>query len=279
MNEYLSPQNMEHIDRLVLGIEPQDALSARRITRPIEIAIDGAPYAEKSQSKEQSPNWSRLFGILDPIGNLLRIPRHYSCRHAFLFKPGVKSPIVIRMADYKRRFVPRRISYPIPADIQTVSPPNRIRQPVLFPGAAYDLHSNATGMRGRVTWSQALANEVPVRWARVEASINGQVVGRAHGDDRGEFLLLLNTSAVGLNVLTAELTILVTVFAPPAPIPLAGNDPLADLPVEILLNDPDDVSPGSKLPPTYAATALSSRSVTFLLGQLLTNQDKFFFTP
>jgi len=54
---------------------------------------------------------------------------------------------------------------------------------------------------------------------------------------------------------------------------------LADLPIEVLLADPDDVSPGGKLPPAYASTALSSRPVTFRLGALLTGQDKFFFNP
>jgi hypothetical protein len=75
------------------------------------------------------------------------------------------------------------------------------------------------------------------------------------------------------------LTVLVTVFGPAAPVPLDASDPLADLPVEVLLVDPDDVSPGRKLPPAYAATAFSSRPVTFRLGVLLTNQDKFFFNP
>jgi hypothetical protein len=134
-------------------------------------------------------------------------------------------------------------------------------------------------MRGRVTWHQSTQNEVPVRWVRVEASVGGQVVGRAHGDDRGEFLLLLDSSAVGLSDLSSDLTAVVTVFGPAAPVPLPGNDPLADLPIEVLLADPDDVSPGRKLPPTYASTASSSRTVNFRLGALLTNQEKFFFNP
>jgi hypothetical protein len=51
------------------------------------------------------------------------------------------------------------------------------------------------------------------------------------------------------------------------------------LPVEVLLADPDDVSPGLRLPPGYAATASSSRQVDFQLGRLLVRQDKFFFNP
>ena len=68
-------------------------------------------------------------------------------------------------------------------------------------------------------------------------------------------------------------------FGPPAPVAIPANDPYGDLPLEILAADPDDVSPGEKLPPGYASTASSHRPVTFQLGRLLTNQPKFFFNP
>ena len=61
--------------------------------------------------------------------------------------------------------------------------------------------------------------------------------------------------------------------------PIPASDPLGDLPLETLAADPDDISPGEKLPPGYASTASSSRPVTFQLGKLLTNQEKFFFNP
>jgi hypothetical protein len=104
------------------------------------------------------------------------------------------------------------------------------------------------------------------------------VVGRAHGDDRGEFLLLLDSAASGLGDLSLTLTAEVTVFGPPGPGPVS-NDPLRDLPIETLAADPDDVSPGEKLPAGYAATVHSSRAVDFPLGVLLTHQEKFFFNP
>ena len=63
-----------------------------------------------------------------------------------------------------------------------------------------------------------------------------------------------------------------------APVATAAGDPLSDLPLEALAADPDDVSPGEKPPAGYAATAASSRAVTFELGTLLTNQPKFFFS-
>jgi hypothetical protein len=272
VNEFLPQRFVERIERLALGIEPTDALRRSRIAQKIDLVIDGVPYPPAEIS------WnSEIFR--DPIGILREIPRHNSCRHALIFKPGVKSPIVIRMYDRLRRYVPRRISYPIPGDIHTLSPPLRKRRPALFPGAAYDTSETATGMRGRVTWNKSPTNEARARWVRVEAKIGGRVVGRAHGDDRGEFLLILNSEAGGLGDLPSPLAAQVTVFGPGAPIAIPANDPFGDLPVEKLLSDPDDVSAGEKLPPGYAATALSSRPVTFELGRLLTDQDKFFFNP
>ena len=271
MNEFLPAQFVERVERLVLGLEPVDAQRGARIARPIDLVLDGVPWPPGEMS------WEGLAGFADPIGILREIPRHNSCRHALLYSPKMKGPIAIRMYDRQRRFVPRRISYPIPADIRTVAPPSRVRRPALFPGAAYDVSETATGMRGRVTWNKPAVGEVVARWVRVEAAIDGQVVGRAHGDDRGEFLLMLNSDAGGLGDLPSPLVAQVTVFGPPAPVAIPNHDPLGDLPLELLAADPDDLSPGAKLPPGYAATANSSRPVTFELGTLLTNQDKFFF--
>jgi hypothetical protein len=276
VNEFLPSQFVERVDRLMLGIEPRDALRAGRIAQAIDVVLDGVPYPP-SASSGAGQAWDQVMGFPDSIGALTRIPRHNSCRHALLFKPGMKPPVVIRMFDRQRRFAPRRISYPVPDDIHTPSP--RVRRPALYPGAAYDVSDTFTGLRGRVTWNQSSSNEVPARWVRVEARIDGQVVGRAHGDDRGEFLLLLDSSAGGLGELPSPLTAQVTVFGPPAPVPVPANDPLGDLPVETLLADPDDISPGDKLPPGYASTAQSTRAVDFQLGAVLTNQDKFFFHP
>lgn len=276
MNELLPARFIERIQRLFLGLEPVDAQRAERIAHAIEIALDGIPRRAGALARGVR-DWDRLLGFPDAIGGLTRIPRHDSCRHALLYRPGLETPVVIRLFDRRRRFAPRRLSYPVPADIRTPLP--RVRRPALYPGAAYDVGHTATGMRGRVTWNQADTDEVPVRWVRVEARVDGQVVGRAHGDDRGEFLLLLESSAVGLKDLSLPVIAEVVVFGPPAPVPLPLDDPLGDLPIETLLADPDDVSPGKKLPPGYVSTPHSHRLVTFRLGVLLRNQDKFFFNP
>jgi hypothetical protein len=279
MNAFLPERFVERVDRLMLGIEPLDALRQGRVALPIDVVLDGVPGPLDAVWLAAHPEraWDRAFGIPDGTGALARIPRHASCRHALVYRPPLASPIAIRLFDRERRFAPRRISYPLPAAIETPAP--RIRRPALYPGAAYLAGESATGLRGRVTWNQAAANEVPVRWARVEASIGGQVVGRAHGDERGEFLLLLDSDAGGLGDLPTPLTATVTVFAPAAPPAIAADDPLSDLPLEVLAADPDDVSPGEKLPPGYASTVSSSRAVDFPLGRLLSGQPKFFINP
>lgn len=279
MNEFLPSFFSERVDRLMLGIESLDALRAGRIAQPIDVVLDGVPALSSASwlPMDSARLWDGLFGVPDAIGGLTRIPRHNSCRHALLFRTGMHTPITIRLFDRQRRFAPRRIRYPVPADIRTAAP--RVRRPALYPGAAYAVSDAVTGMRGRVTWNQPAAGEVPARWVRVEARINGQVVGRAHGDDRGEFLLLLDSSAGGLGDLPSPLSAQVTVFGPALPPTAPADDPLGDLPVEVLLTDPDDISPGQKLPPGYASTASSSRQVDFQLGRLLIQQSKFFFNP
>jgi hypothetical protein len=279
VNEFLPPQFVERIERLVLGIEPLDALRRSRIPHPLDLVIDGAPLLNGGAHRPREISWDAVFGLPDPIGRLAEVPRHNSCRHALLFKPGIKSPIAIRLFDWTRRFVPRRISYPIPADIHTVAPPSRVRRPALFPGAAYAISETVTGLRGRVTWNEPELNEVPARWVRVEARIDGQIVGRAHGDDRGEFLLILDGAAGGVGDLPAPLVAEVTVFGPAIRPPIPANDPFGDLPVEVLAGDPDDISPGEQIPLGYMANAHSGRPVIFELGRLLTDQPKFFFNP
>jgi hypothetical protein len=100
VNEVLAERFVEQLERLVLGIEPIDALRASRIAHPIDLVLDRVPFSPEALS------WEGIAGMPDPIGTLGAIPRHNSCRHALIFKPGIKSPIAIRMYDRFRRFVP-----------------------------------------------------------------------------------------------------------------------------------------------------------------------------
>jgi hypothetical protein len=109
-----------------------------------------------------------------------------------------------------------------------------------------------------------------MRWARVEARRNDdptRVVATAHGDERGEFLLVLGPQAVSGAELVLPVVLSVTVFGPdPAPDPAADPasraDPLWDLPLEeVPLAGADPVLAGTRVPPGYRAG--NTRDVSF----------------
>ena len=265
MNEFLTADWVERVDRLALGLEPLDAGRGTRVAHPIRVVF-----------REEALGLSRP-----------RVAAHDSCLHALLYEPGVEGRVALRffeedratslsaaMAGGSQRYVPRLISFPIlaPAAAEAVNYRNRVRRPRLFPGAAYDVASGATGVRSRV-----LRNTAPVRWARVVARVNGVVVGRAHCDHQGEFLLLIAPAAGPVGDLVDPVAVRVDVFAPavapePNPPNLASLDPLWDLPEEAAAaldpNDPDNdpVSAGEALPAGFTAT--SGRNLNLRLGRI-----------
>jgi hypothetical protein len=182
----------------------------------------------------------------------------------------------VRLYDSYRHYVPRRLSIPLLTPAQAEIEPYlyRVRRPTLFPGAAYDASKRWTGLRGRV-----LRSGRPIRWARIEAklSADGSHVSRAQGDDRGEFLLLLDRlpEPMGDN-LSDPLPIVVAVYGPEeAPVPSAADlpdrDALWDLPLEMVPapGGADPVSTGVQLPATYGPNPLVEREVPFRLGRTI----------
>jgi hypothetical protein len=213
VTRFLPAAFAEHVDRLALGLEPRDAVSRQRPARLVDVTLDAPAQAGPRT-----------------------LARHGSGRYVLLFDGPVDTPVAVRLVPRDRRYVPRRLRFAIAeleavldaeadgADVPTAS---RAWRPVLFPGAAYDVAETASGVRGGVTRAGAA-----VRWTRVEASVDGRVMGFAHGDDRGEFLLVLgqNTGAVGDLTRTLEVTI--EVFAHDPELPVDPADPLGDLPLE-----------------------------------------------
>jgi len=258
-NTFLDSRYVERIQRLALGIEAIDAMRGGRIADAIRITFDAVPQ-----------------GLPRPS-----ILRYDSAAFALLYGPQVGDSIAIRLFDAKqplwsqtrdrRRFVPRRLRIPLlaiaVADDQPVS--QRVRRPALFPGAAYDTPDCVSGMRGRVTDGDA-----PVRWARVQAvdPVSGATVGRAHCDDRGEFLLLIDSTASSLAELSDPLQLQVTVHVPTLPVvsdAIKLLDPLWDLPIEDV-PDPglaDTVSAGDL--PWAEWTPGTTADIDFSLGILL----------
>ena len=270
MNVILPELFREHVCRLALGIEPLDALRDRRIGVPLPVTIDKSP----------------------PVIRLLWIERHDSCLFVVAYRKELNEPaprphLDIRITDVLRRWAPRLLRYPILAEAAADASPVafRVRRPRLFPGAAYALPESANGLRGRVLRAGA-----PMAWARIEARdpASGIVVGRAHGDDRGEFLLALAPQASPVGDLVDPLPLDVTVFGPdpapgpPVPATLPQADLLWDLPLEMAPPPgvADGVSDGVALPPGYRASAGGAVSVGFRLGRLLSTSEvaPFVFT-
>ncbi|HEV7745447.1 MAG TPA: hypothetical protein VGO56_10665 [Pyrinomonadaceae bacterium] len=267
MNEFLPSRYVEIIHRLALGIEPIDAQCGRRLSYSLQVGYDFAQL-----------------GLPRPP-----IERHISNLFSLRYQPGLKSPVDVRVFDLqqpfydpkydRRRIVPRRLSIPVLSlsavesaeKIDRQQFRRRIRRPVFFPGAAYDVGVTATALRGRVTRSGKA-----MRWARVVARLAGQtlVVGRAHGDDRGEFFLLVNANSVSGSSLPNPLNVDVEVSGPTTePVPNPPNqeelDPLWDLPLEMLATagSADPVATGETLPADYGTSV--TQTITFTLGRCI----------
>jgi hypothetical protein len=281
MNAVVPEAYAERLYRLAVGFEPLDPIRGGRLAHPVRFESEGPlprPFTTSGPFRKTARE-----GQLLPV-----VDRHDSCLFALLYQPRLAAGNVdLRIYDPLRRHVARRFRVPVlPEALLAAGEPagltqtRRVRRPALFPGAAYDISARTTGLRGRVT-----RGGQPMRWARVEARLEpgGALVGRAHGDDRGEFLLVLANAASPPAELVDPLNVRVTVFGPavaPVPVPatLAAEDPLWDLPLEPLPNpgDPDPVSPGEALPAGYVSTASSTRIVPFRLGRLISVPDFVF---
>jgi hypothetical protein len=279
VNEFAPDVYTELVHRLAVGFEPVDPLPGSRLLHAVRVEPEGLlpwhPLDPEECRRAGSPRriWRRA-----PAGHDLRcspdpvprVDRHGSGLHALLVQPGLAESLDLRLYDTNRSYVPRRFRL----DLDVLP---QVRRPALFPGSAYDLSPRKTGLRGRVT-----SDGEPLRWVRVEARLPGPdvLVGRAHGDDRGEFLLLLAPEAAPFADLADPLEIRVSVFGSvPPPVPdsptLPDQDAYRDLPLETLAppaeNDP--VAAGEVLPTGYASTPSSVLTVPFRLGRIISRID------
>jgi hypothetical protein len=257
MNQFLESRFSESVRRLALGIECTDALLRMRVGMPIEVSMDGIPRPRPSHQRD--PGGSRW----DVQSVLEVIERHDSCRHVVLLRAGIEESVAIRIRDARQRYVARRIEVELPEPIGG----GRAVRPALFPAAAYPLPAGAVGMRGRIERDGA-----PMRWARAEArrATDDVLVGRAHGDQHGEFVLLLQPEASRGADLILPLQVRVTVFGPgtaPDPEAVEGSaiDPLWDLPMEdaAIGAGGEETLRGERLPAGYVSRPNSSREVEF----------------
>jgi len=255
VNILLEERYVESVTRLALGLELVDACRGGRISEPLRVTVD------------------------EPVG-VDRIPRHDSCLHALIYSPEVTSPVTVRILSPDRRFVPRRLQIPIGSEADAAAgllpAAKRSWRPLLYPGAAYDVSASATGVRGRVVWGD---DGSPVRFARVVAFYGVQQIGLAHGDDRGEFLLVLGVDTVDGDdfvlahppAMPPSLDLMLTIVAPNDRPAVDPTDPLSGLPLELAAGPGllDPVSQGEQLPDTYRNPGrVLLHAVTVPLGRI-----------
>ncbi len=264
MNVYTPARYDERVFHLALGVEPRDGNSGQRLVSSVDVRLERFP-----RPVDQWRAW-RPGETLTAL--LARMHRHRSGRFVRRYdedSTGIPAQVALRIVDDRRAgrlrvagegrtIVPRRVSVDVAAEAVVLAaeadpatPPHPLWRRVFplacFPGADAPLPSRATVMRGRVVRADPLTGDlVPVRWTRVRArDANGDDVGWAHGDDRGEFLLVVAPAPGGVAVAGDPLPVSLVVGAvlpPPTPDPsdplLAKIDPLWDLTVEVVVASP-----------------------------------------
>jgi hypothetical protein len=153
--------------------------------------------------------------------------------------------------------------------------------PWLLPGPAYEPTPGTTGLRGTL-----LRGTTPVKWPRVRAlGPANEVLGHAHGDDRGEFLLLLESTGTIPPPPPSSLPIRLAfwVLDPSSQEPkdqrIDDQDSLRDLVIEDAVRRDEGAPPGSvdevalrgkAIPLAYLPAALIPRPLEeFTVGELV----------
>lgn len=165
---------------LALGLVVLDLTTEREAVGPLLVGWEASGYLLRGRS---SSLW--------PCVDFERVADGRFRLRATSRRPDT---LAVRVDDPSRRYVPRRFrmslwTYAELSDNRPatqVSVRSRTMRVWLYPGAAYPVSPGSTAIRGRVT-----TNGRPLPWARVSARSGGALLGRAHTDDRGEFLLLV----------------------------------------------------------------------------------------
>lgn len=205
------------LHRLALGLIAHDVVTDRGTTGPLRVGWEAVGHL-LPQGREA---WWPCVDFERVGGGRFRLRA----------TPRRPDQLTVRLYDPSRRYVPRRLGVtlwpytalvdPVPANLIAVAA--RTLPIWLFPGAAYPVSPGTTAVRGRIT-----RQGVPLPWARVNAvDGGGAILGRAHGDDRGEFLMLIGDT--NQNPLQSTVTVNLVVRGPGGPPPPA---PVLDPPIE-----------------------------------------------
>lgn len=197
--------------------------------------------------------------------------------------PPRPSVLTVLIGDPSRTFVPRRLRVMLwPRDRLVDDGPgayvpvaSRTIPVSLFPGAAYSLTRGTTAIRGRVARAGS-----PVPWARVAAlDVNNTVLGRAHGDDRGEFLLVIADTFQ--NPVESEVAVRLMVSAPAtaAAAPTIESAQLPGVPPTVPGPRNDAVLTGAILPTGYLPNNAPPATLNARVGAELIHPVEITFQP
>lgn len=213
------------LHRLALAVECVDGVTGQLVSTPVRVGREVPP---RLRSGRPEPSWPCL--DLEGAGSARFLLRH---------GPTLPNVVTLRLADPTRRYVARTVRIPLwtlaevaavdLTDATTVPVLSRLLRPWLLPGSAYAFPLGTTGVRSRVVRAGK-----PVRWPRViarqvTAAPPFPVVGWAHGDERGEFLLHVEASAVVPPPKQLDLQLRVSAPDPAGAIEPDPDDPQADL--------------------------------------------------
>jgi hypothetical protein len=262
---------VEHADvlhRLALAVDCRDTVTQHRVA--IEVRI-GREVSQEVLPRGHDRAW--------PCWNLAA---KGAGRAVIVLDLRTPTTVRLRIADPRRRYVARRFDLPLwtlkeVLDAESAGSPvpaaSRLLRPWLLPGSAAALSRGTTTVRGRVV----LGTE-PVRWPRITARGPGnQAVGWAHGDERGEFVLVIEDTGTLPPPAPTQLPVQLSMTAriPSTPDPF---DPYADLTIEPLPRPaapprPDDfdndVLRGRKTPADHVPSTTVPPPISVPVGQEL----------
>ncbi|WP_127500920.1 hypothetical protein [Actinoplanes solisilvae] len=259
------------LHRLALGVEPFDAMTGARAGSAVRVG----------REVTTRPRRRRPASVLDLVTArpTLELEGSGNGRFKLRHQPGVGDRVLLRVDDPGRRWVPRRFDVELwtSADAGPAIPvAARTLQPRLLPGAAWNPPRGSTCVRGRVSWAGR-----PVRWPRLVATEGDANVGWAHGDENGEFLLVVTGLGTAIGPLPDTLNLDLIVQIPDPAAPADPHDPVADLvvePIDRALSQPapgtaaHEVLIGRAAPAGYFVSSVPF-PVTVVVGETLARLD------
>lgn len=299
---------MSHVGhRLALGVQWRDAVSMQPMSLPAPAdivtdleAVGQRPCPMRLDAHGEGRHAIRHSGVFakllaramvqaepiddgdptnDEAGRLLSV-RVFGRRH--------RNVAVYQSGNDPRVFVPRRLAFmPVLSGGIPPASTENIRHAWLWPGAAYPVPSRATVLRGHIQRQVAPGKRVPVPWARVVLTrptggppdfASETQLAHAHGDDRGEFLLLLGAGAISGGVtLPTQVAVHVWVFLPPADTAFDPARPLDSLPLELAGTAAlDDVLKGLVVPTDYVQQAVIATDIRLGQARAMNEADLVF---